>query len=85
MELTKEKVREEIRARVAELTEQDTAEITDTASFADDLGFDSLMGIELVVGLEMDFGVRVPDDQIAKADNLDETVALVMKHLPSPS
>lgn len=85
MEMTRETVREEIRARVAELAERDTAEITDTASFADELGFDSLMGIELVVGLEMDFGVRVPDDEIEKVDSLDETVALVMEHLPDES
>lgn len=81
MEITRETAREEIRARVAELAERDTTEVTGTASFAD-LGFDSLMGIELVVGLEMDFGLRVPEDEVEKVDNLDEAVALVLAHLP---
>ena len=43
--ITAEQVKEEVRKRVAELTEMDPAEVSDTASFIDELGVDSLMAI----------------------------------------
>jgi acyl carrier protein len=79
--ITAEKVREEVRNRVAELTEVDPSEISDTADFMDELGVDSLMAIELMVALDKEYKIDIPEDEFREIKNVDQAVEVVMKHL----
>ena len=78
---TAEQVREEVRERVAELTELETEEVTDTASFMDELGVDSLMAIELMVALDKEFQIDIPEDEFREIKNVNEAVEVIMRHL----
>jgi len=82
MEITETQVREEVRNRVAELTEQDPSEVTDTADFIEELGVDSLMAIELMVALDKEFQIDIPEEEFREIKNVNEAVLTVMKHLP---
>ena len=79
--ITAERVREEVRNRVAELTEVDPSEISDTADFMDELGVDSLMAIELMVALDKEYKIDIPEDEFRQIKNVDQAVEVVMKHL----
>jgi len=79
--ITAEKVREEVRNRVAELTEVDPSEISDSADFMDELGVDSLMAIELMVALDKEYKIDIPEDEFREIKNVDQAVEVVMKHL----
>ncbi len=80
-DITAEKVREEVRNRVAELTEVEPSEISDTADFMDELGVDSLMAIELMVALDKEYKIDIPEDEFREIKNVDQAVEVVMKHL----
>jgi acyl carrier protein len=82
MEITEAQVRDEVRNRVAELTEQDPSEVTDTADFIEELGVDSLMAIELMVALDKEFQIDIPEEEFREIKNVNEAVLTVMKHLP---
>lgn len=79
--ITAEQVREEVRSRVAELTEVDPSEVSDTADFMDELGVDSLMAIELMVALDKEYKIDIPEDEFRQIKNVDQAVEVVMKHL----
>ncbi|MEJ2077686.1 MAG: acyl carrier protein [Acidobacteriota bacterium] len=84
-EITAERVREEVRNRVAELTEMDPSEVSDTASFIEELGVDSLMAIELMVALDKEYKIDIPEEEFREIKNVDQAVDVVMKHLPATS
>ena len=79
--VTSEKVREEVKRLIAELTEREPGEITDTALFVDDLGVDSLMAIEVMVALDKRYKIDIPEDEFNKIKNVDDAVDVVMQHL----
>lgn len=81
--LTPEIVRQEVRRRIAELTERDASEIEDTASFVDDLGVDSLMAIELMVALDKEYKIDLPEEEFREIKNVNEAVEVVMRHAGS--
>ncbi|MFZ0426502.1 MAG: acyl carrier protein [Acidobacteriota bacterium] len=83
--ITAEQVKEEVRKRVAELTEMDPAEVSDTASFIDELGVDSLMAIELMVALDKEYKIDIPEEEFRQIKNVEQAVDVVMKHLPAAS
>lgn len=82
-DITAEKVRVEVRNRVAELTEMDPSEVSDTANFIDELGVDSLMAIELMVALDKEYKIDIPEEEFRQIQNVDQAVDVVMKHLPA--
>lgn len=84
-EITAERVREEVRNRVAELTEMDPSEVSDTADFIEELGVDSLMAIELMVALDKEYKIDIPEEEFRQIGNVDQAVDVVMKHLPATS
>ncbi len=84
-EITAERVRQEVRNRVAELTEMEPSEVSDTASFIDELGVDSLMAIELMVALDKEYKIDIPEEEFREIKNVDQAVDVVMKHLPAAS
>ncbi len=84
-QITETQVREEVKRLIAELTERDVSEITDTALFVDDLGVDSLMAIEVMVALDKRYKIDIPEAEFNKIKNVDDSVAVVMKHLSGAS
>jgi len=81
MEITADKVREEVRNRVAELTEADPSGVSDTADFIEELGVDSLMAIELMVALDKEYKIDIPEEEFREIRNVDQAVDVVMRHL----
>jgi acyl carrier protein len=81
MEITADKVREEVRNRVAELTETDPSGVSDTADFIEELGVDSLMAIELMVALDKEYKIDIPEEEFREIRNVDQAVDVVMRHL----
>jgi len=79
--VTSEKVREEVKRLIAELTEREPNEITDSALFVDDLGVDSLMAIEAMVALDKRYKINIPESDFNKIKNVNDAVDVVMQHL----
>jgi len=52
-------------------------EVTETASFTDDLGADSLDVVELVMAFEEEFGIDIPDDDVANLKTVGDAVSYV--------
>jgi acyl carrier protein len=76
------KLREDLRALVAEIAEKD--EIPDGATFKD-LGIDSMMGVEIVAAVERQYQIKIEDDEIASFKDLDGAYGLVVKKLEAKS
>ncbi len=72
------KLREDLRALVAEIAEKD--EIPDGATFKD-LGIDSMMGVEIVAAVERQYQIKIEDDELSGFKDLDGAYALVVKKL----
>ncbi len=80
-QMTIEQIREEIRKRVAELTERDPSEISDTARFVEDLDIDSLMAIELMVTLDKEYKIDIAEEEFRNIKNVSEAVDIVVAYL----
>ena len=76
------KLREDLRALVAEIAEKD--EIPDGATFKE-LGIDSMMGVEIVAAVERQYQIKIEDDEIASFKDLDGAYSLVVKKLEAKS
>jgi len=72
------KLKEELRALVAEISEID--EIPDDATFKD-LGIDSMMGVEIVAAVERQYHVKIEDSELAEFKTLASAFELVVKKL----
>jgi len=71
------KVKEDIRAIVAEIVEQEPADIEDGAHFVKDLGMDSMMALEILASLEKKFKIVIPEESLPKFTSLNETTNIV--------
>lgn len=80
-QMTIEQIREEIRMRVAELTERDPSEISDTARFVEDLDIDSLMAIELMVTLDKEYKIDIAEEEFRNIKNVSEAVDIVVAYM----
>lgn len=54
-------------------------QITMTARLVEDLGADSLDVVELIMAFEDEFGVSLPDEEIAKMKSVGDIVAFISK------
>ena len=79
--ITEEHIRQEVKRLIAEVTEREPEEITDTALFADELGVDSLMAMEVMVAVDKKYKINIPEDEFASIRNVDDTVAVVRRHI----
>ncbi len=79
--VTPERVREEVKRLIAELTEREPEEITDAALFVDDLGVDSLMAIEVMVALDKRYKIDIPEAEFNQIKNVNDAVNVVMQHV----
>jgi len=80
--MVSEKLREELRALVAEIAEKD--EVPDGATFKE-LGIDSMMGVEIVAAIERQYQIKIDDDELSGFKDLDGAYALVVKKLAAKS
>ncbi|HEY8087910.1 MAG TPA: acyl carrier protein [Polyangiaceae bacterium] len=80
--MSQSKLKEELRALVAEIAEKD--EIPDGASFKD-LGIDSMMGVEIVAAVERQYQIKIEDDELGGFKDLEGAFALVVKKLEAKS
>ncbi len=81
--VTAEHVRAEVKKMIAEVTEREPEEITDTALFAEELGVDSLMAMEVMVAVDKKYKINIPEDEFATIKNVNDTVAVVLRHTDS--
>lgn len=79
--IDKEKLTEQIRSMIAEVAEVDEGEITGEKRFVEDLGFDSMMALEIFAKLEKQFKISIPEEELIKLTNLNETAELVISFL----
>lgn len=75
------KLTEEIRSMIAEIAEVDEDEILGEKSFVEDLGFDSMMALEIFAKLEKQYKIRIPEEELPKLSNLNQTVDLVDRYI----
>ncbi len=83
--ISADQIRDEVKRLIAEVTERSPEEISDTALFADELGVDSLMAMEVMVAVDKKFKIDIPEEEFTKVKNVEETVAMVQRHLPQAS
>ena len=74
---TADQIKAEIKHLIARVTEREPDEIPDTAHYMDELGVDSLMAMEVMIAVDRKFGVDIPEEDFNKANNVNESVALV--------
>jgi acyl carrier protein len=53
------------------------SEVNEGASFTEDLGADSLDVVELVMALEEEFGIDIPDDDVANIKTVGDVVTYI--------
>jgi acyl carrier protein len=62
---------------VNDITGIKTEQIVTSASFVDDLDIDSLSMVEVAVAAEEKFGVRIPDETLAKLKTVGDAVSFI--------
>ncbi len=62
---------------VREITGIKAEQVVPGATFVDDLDIDSLSMVEVVVAAEERFGVRIPDEDLAKLKTVGDAVAYI--------
>ena len=62
---------------VREITGIKPEQVVPSASFIDDLDIDSLSMVEVAVAAEEKFGVRIPDEALAKLKTVGDAIAFI--------
>jgi len=62
---------------VNEITGIKAEQVVPEATFVDDLDIDSLSMVEVAVAAEEKFGVRIPDEALAKMRTVGDAVAFI--------
>ena len=79
---------DEIIAGIAEIIEEvpgiEPSEVTPEKSFVDDLDIDSLSMVEIAVQAEDKFGVKIPDDELAKLSCRNVARRRIFIVIPNP-
>ncbi len=70
----------ELRVLIAEIVEIDEDKITAEASFVEDLGMDSMMALEILAAMEKKYKLQIPEENLTKMTNLNQTVEIVSKY-----
>ena len=77
---TNEEILPDLASIVEEVAGVDAAEVTSEKSFVDDLDIDSLSMVEIAVQAEDKFGVKIPDDELAKLTTVQDAVDYISSH-----
>lgn len=70
-------VEEKVKEILAEQLSADKSKITLDTNVATDLGADSLDLVEILMSLEDEFGVSIPDEQIAEIKTVRQIVDFI--------
>ena len=74
-------VERDIRELIAVILEIEPGELNPQASFVKDLGMDSMMALEVLATIEKKYRIIIPEDNLPKFTNLNETVNIVTQLL----
>ena len=75
--MTEQDVLAGLASIVNEITGIKADQVTMNASFVDDLDIDSLSMVEVAVAAEEQFGVRIPDEALAKLKTVGDAVSFI--------
>ncbi|MCX7926538.1 MAG: acyl carrier protein [Candidatus Omnitrophica bacterium] len=59
-----EKIKQEVKKIVLEITELPENKLSEDAKFVEDLGVDSMMALEIVASIEKKYKVVIPEEEI---------------------
>ena len=76
-----QKVEQEIRAIISEVSGYEPEEITPDKNFFDDLEIDSIKAIEITVAIEKKFKISVRDEDVPNITTVRQAVDLVTQLL----
>jgi len=76
-----EKLKEEIKKIVSEVSEVTQEELKEDARFVEDLGIDSMMALEIVANIEKKYKVVIPEEEIPKIRSLKDVYNIMEKLL----
>ena len=62
---------------INEITGRPASSVVPTASFTDDLDIDSLSMVEVAVAAEERFGVKIPDEALAKLKTVQDAIDFI--------
>ena len=71
---------EELRELIAEVLEIEPAELTDTGDFQEEYESDSLRAIEVLARIEKRYKIEVPQEELAKMQNLKAVYAVTASY-----
>lgn len=80
-------VAERVSKIVQEKLNVEAEQVTPEASYADDLGADSLDTVELVLGYQEEFGIEIPEEEVANQVTVGDTIEYIkdaLKDTPPP-
>ena len=76
-----EKLKEEIKKIVSEVSEVPQEQLREDARFVEDLGIDSMMALEIVANIEKKYKVVIPEEEIPKIRSLKDVYDIMEKLL----
>ena len=76
-----EKLKEEIKKIVSEVSEVPQEQLKEDARFVEDLGIDSMMALEIVANIEKKYKVVIPEEEIPKIRSLKDVYKIMEKLL----
>lgn len=79
--MTTEDIRAQIKQSISTVTGIEVADIPDSAAYRDDLGLDSLSILEVAINVEFHYKVEVPEEELKEIRNIDDTIAVIDRHL----
>ena len=78
--MTKDEIRDRVRAVLARVLKSDPAAIADNASQMELSEWDSVRHMNVVLALENDFGIEFTDAELQKLTSLPLLVAAIQEH-----
>lgn len=78
-QMTKDNLKNEIRALIAEILEVDEKNITPDAKFVDELGMDSMMALEILASAEKKYKVKISEEYLTKVTSLNGITEIIRK------
>ena len=78
-EIDFQKVKEEVKAIVSEITEVPEEDLKEEAKFVEDLGVDSMLALEVVASIEKKYRISIPEGDIIKFDSLNNVYKVIKR------
>ena len=72
-------MKEKVISLIADKLGKKASQITLESKLVEDLGADSLDIVELIITFEDEFGISLPDEEVAKMKTIDDVVDYIQK------